>query len=168
MSCYCLLCIVGILLIILEGVVWLCVELYEFWYVCCFQVIQVVSEVVVFGDCLENVEYIYGKKMLCEIDSCVCFLCKCLENLKVVGEWLVDLNWVYFGVWVILEDEDGEQVCYCIVGFDELDLCNNQISIDLLFVCVLVGKELDVEVLVCILVGEKFWFVVEIEYLLVF
>jgi transcription elongation factor GreB len=127
-------------------------------------VTQAVSEAAALGDRSENAEYIYGKKMLREIDSRVRFLRKRLENLKVVGERPADPNRVYFGAWVTLEDEDGEQARYRIVGPDELDLRNNQISIDSPLARALVGKELDAEVLVRTPAGEKLWFVVEIEY----
>lgn len=104
------------------------------------QVTQAVSEAAALGDRSENAEYIYGKKMLREIDSRVRFLRKRLENLKVVGERPADPNRVYFGAWVTLEDEDGEQACYRIVGPDELDLRNNQISIDSPLARALVGR----------------------------
>ena len=125
---------------------------------------QAVSEAAALGDRSENAEYIYGKKMLREIDSRVRFLRKRLENLKVVGERPADPNKVYFGAWVTLEDEDGEQARYRIVGPDELDLRNNHISIDSPLARALVGKELDAEVMVRSPSGEKLWFVVEIEY----
>ncbi len=125
---------------------------------------QAVSEAAALGDRSENAEYIYGKKMLREIDSRVRFLRKRLENLKVVRDRPGDPNKVYFGAWVTLEDEDGEQARYRIVGPDELDLRSNQISIDSPLARALVGKELDAEVLVRTPAGEKLWFVVEIDY----
>lgn len=154
----------GTPLITPEGAARLRAELHELWHVRRPQVTQAVSEAAALGDRSENAEYIYGKKMLREIDSRVRFLRKRLENLKVVGERPADPNRVYFGAWVTLEDEDGEQARYRIVGPDELDLRNNQISIDSPLARALVGKELDAEVLVRTPAGEKLWFVVEIEY----
>ncbi|RRI28826.1 transcription elongation factor GreB [Pseudomonas aeruginosa] len=154
----------GTPLITPEGAARLRTELHELWHVRRPQVTQAVSEAAALGDRSENAEYIYGKKMLREIDSRVRFLRKRLENLKVVGERPADPNRVYFGAWVTLEDEDGEQARYRIVGPDELDLRNNQISIDSPLARALVGKELDAEVLVRTPAGEKLWFVVEIEY----
>lgn len=61
-------------------------KLHELWHVRRPQVTQAVSEAAALGDRSENAEYIYGKKMLREIDSRVRFLRKRLENLKVVGE----------------------------------------------------------------------------------
>ncbi len=138
----------GTPLITPEGAARLRAELHELWHVRRPQVTQAVSEAAALGDRSENAEYIYGKKMLREIDSRVRFLRKRLENLKVVGERPADPNRVYFGAWVTLEDEDGEQARYRIVGPDELDLRNNQISIDSPLARALVGKELDAEVLV--------------------
>ena len=83
---------------------------------------QSVSEAAAQGDRSENAEYTYGKKMLREIDSRVRFLTKRLEALKVVSEKPSDPNKVYFGAWVTIEDEDGKQSRYRIVGPDELDL----------------------------------------------
>lgn len=154
----------GTPLITPEGEARLRAELYELWNVRRPQVTQAVSEAAALGDRSENAEYIYGKKMLREIDSRVRFLRKRLENLKVVRERPSDPNKVYFGAWVTLEDEDGEQARYRIVGPDELDLRNNQISIDSPLARALVGKELDAEVMVRSPSGEKLWFVIEIEY----
>ncbi|MCY1384867.1 Transcription elongation factor GreA [compost metagenome] len=63
-----------------------------------------------------------------------------------------------------LEDEDGEQARYRIVGPDEFDLKQNLISIDSPLARALVGKALDAEVRVNAPTGEKTWYVVEIDY----
>ena len=120
----------GTPLITPEGEARLRAELHELWHVRRPQVTQSVSEAAAQGDRSENAEYTYGKKMLREIDSRVRFLTKRLEKLKVVSERPGDPNKVYFGAWVTLEDEDGEQARYRIVGPDELDLRQGMISID--------------------------------------
>ena len=51
-------------------------ELDELWLRKRPAVTQAVSEAAALGDRSENAEYIYGKKMLREIDSRVRFLCK--------------------------------------------------------------------------------------------
>jgi transcription elongation factor GreB len=99
----------GTPLITPEGEARLRAELHELWNVRRPQVTQSVSEAAAQGDRSENAEYTYGKKMLREIDSRVRFLRKRLENCKVVSERPADPNKVYFGAWVTLEDEDGEQ-----------------------------------------------------------
>ncbi len=37
---------------------------------------------------------------------------------------------VFLGAWVTLEKEDGEEICYRIVGADEIDAKKNYISLD--------------------------------------
>ncbi|CDF93882.1 Transcription elongation factor GreB [Pseudomonas sp. SHC52] len=102
--------------------------------------------------------------MLREIDSRVRFLTKRLEALKVVSEKPSDPNKVYFGAWVTVEDEDGNEARYRIVGPDELDLKQNLISIDSPLARALIGKALDAEVRVQTPTGEKLVYVVDIAY----
>ena len=125
---------------------------------------QSVSEAAAQGDRSENAEYTYGKKMLREIDSRVRFLTKRLEALKVVSEKPSDPNKVYFGAWVTVEDEDGKESRYRIVGPDELDLKQNLISIDSPLARALIGKALDAEVSVQTPTGEKRVYIVDIAY----
>ena len=154
----------GTALITPEGEARMRAEFHELWHVRRPQVTQAVSEAAAQGDRSENAEYTYGKKMLREIDSRVRFLTKRLEALKVVSEKPSDPNKVYFGAWVTIEDEDGEQSRYRIVGPDELDLKQGLISIDSPLARALVGKELDAEVRVHSPSGEKTCYIVEIEY----
>ncbi|WP_137817192.1 transcription elongation factor GreB [Pseudomonas sp. 2FG] len=154
----------GTPLITPEGEAQMRAELHELWHVRRPQVTQAVSEAAALGDRSENAEYIYGKKMLREIDSRVRFLSKRLENLKVVSEHPSDPNKVYFGAWVTIEDEEGLQACYRIVGPDELDLKQHLISIDSPLARALIGKALDAEVRVQAPTGEKTCYIVEIHY----
>ncbi|HSX90045.1 MAG TPA: transcription elongation factor GreB [Pseudomonas sp.] len=154
----------GTPLITPEGEARLRAELHELWHVRRPQVTQSVSEAAAQGDRSENAEYTYGKKMLREIDSRVRFLTKRLESLKVVSARPSDPDKVYFGAWVSLEDEDGVEARYRIVGPDELDLKLNLISIDSPLARALVGKTLDAEIRVATPTGEKTWYLVAIEY----
>ena len=154
----------GTALITPEGEARMRAELHELWHVRRPQVTQSVSEAAAQGDRSENAEYTYGKKMLREIDSRVRFLSKRLESLKVVGEHPSDPNKVYFGAWVTVEDEDGIEARYRIVGPDELDLKLHLISIDSPLARALLGKALDAEVRVQAPTGEKSWYIVAIEY----
>ena len=154
----------GTALITPEGEARMRAELHELWHVRRPQVTQSVSEAAAQGDRSENAENTYGKKMLREIDSRVRFLTKRLENLKVVDSRPSDPNKVYFGAWVSLEDDDGHESRYRIVGPDELDLKTQQISIDAPLARALIGKALDAEVRVQTPTGEKAWYIVAIEY----
>ncbi|SCW63255.1 MULTISPECIES: transcription elongation factor GreB [unclassified Pseudomonas] len=154
----------GTALITPEGEARMRAEFHELWHVRRPQVTQAVSEAAAQGDRSENAEYTYGKKMLREIDSRVRFLTKRLEALKVVSEKPSDPNKVYFGAWVTVEDEDGKESRYRIVGPDELDLKQNLISIDSPLARALIGKALDAEVSVQTPTGEKRVYIVDISY----
>lgn len=154
----------GTALITPEGEARLRAELHELWHVRRPQVTRAVSEAAAQGDRSENAEYTYGKKMLREIDSRVRFLGKRLEALKVVREQPTDHGKVYFGAWVILEDEEGQQASYRIVGPDEFDLGSGWISIDSPLARSLLGKALDAEIRVQTPAGEQCWYLVGIEY----
>lgn len=155
----------GTALITPEGEARMRAELHELWHVRRPQVTQSVSEAAAQGDRSENAEYTYGKKMLREIDSRVRFLTKRLESLKVVDAHPSDVNKVYFGAWVTIEDEDGKESRYRIVGPDELDLKLNLISIDSPLARALIGKAMDAEVKVHPPTGEKLCYIVAIDYL---
>ncbi|MBC3349352.1 MULTISPECIES: transcription elongation factor GreB [Pseudomonas] len=155
----------GTALITPEGEARMRAEFHELWHVRRPQVTQAVSEAAAQGDRSENAEYTYGKKMLREIDSRVRFLTKRLEALKVVSEKPSDPNKVYFGAWVTVEDEDGKESRYRIVGPDELDLKKNLISIDSPLARALIGKALDAEIKVQTPAGEQLLYVTHIEYL---
>ncbi len=154
----------GTPLITPEGEARLRAELHELWHVRRPQVTQAVSEAAAQGDRSENAEYTYGKKMLREIDSRVRFLTKRLERLKVVSHAPTDRSKVYFGAWVTLEDEDGQEARYRIVGPDELDLKQGLISIDSPLARALVGKPLDAEVRVETPTGPQLRYIVAIDY----
>ena len=81
------------------------------------------------GDRSENAEYIYGKKRLREIDRRIRFLSRRLDTCTIVSpEDQADTERVWFGAWVTLEDEDGTERTYQIVGEDEIDLDRKRIS----------------------------------------
>jgi transcription elongation factor GreB len=93
-------------------------------------VTEKVSAAAALGDRSENAEYIYGKKQLREIDKRIRYLTKVLDNLIIVDRIPDDRDCIYFGAWVHLEDQDGEEHVYRIVGADEIDLTQGWISIN--------------------------------------
>lgn len=62
-----------------------------------------VQEAAAHGDRSENAEYIYGKKMLREIDRRIRFLSRRLDDMVVVDRLPEDQSKVFFGAWVTLE-----------------------------------------------------------------
>lgn len=110
------------------------------------EVTQAVREAAALGDRSENAEYIYGKKQLREIDRRVRFLTKRLEELTVVDRTPDDTGRVYFGAWVTVENEAGDEQCYRLVGPDEFDLSKGLLSVDAPLARALLGKRRDDEV----------------------
>lgn len=92
------------------------------------------------GDRSENAEYIYGKKRLIEIDERIHQLSKLLDTLTIV-EPRTDGDQVFFGAWVTVEDEDGNQFTYRIVGPDESDSAKKLISSESPMAKALLGKK---------------------------
>lgn len=140
-------------------------ELHQLWKVERPQVTDVVHEAAKNGDRSENGDYIYGKKRLREIDSRVRFLSKRLDDLNVIIAIPRDKNKVFFGAWVTLEDEEGVEVRYRIVGPDEFNLREQKISMDSPLAKSLMGKRLDDEVRFNSPNGEKYYCITAIDYL---
>ncbi len=147
-----------------EGEAALRAELHQLWKVERPQVTSAVHEAAKNGDRSENGDYIYGKKRLREIDGRVRFLNKRLEELQVVDRAPDDHDKVYFGAWVTLEDDDGEEQRYRIVGPDEFDLKQGKLSMDSPMARSLLGKRLDDEVTVRSPAGEQRFYITGISY----
>ncbi|MFO8142196.1 MAG: transcription elongation factor GreB [Marinobacter sp.] len=139
-------------------------ELQFLWKVKRPEVTQAVREAAAQGDRSENAEYIYGKKQLREIDRRVRFLGKRLDELTVVDRLPDDQSRVYFGAWVTVEDEDGDEQSYRLVGSDEFDLGKGYLSINSPLARALVGKHLDDEVSVKTPEGWKVVVITGIRY----
>jgi transcription elongation factor GreB len=116
------------------------------------------------GDRSENAEYIYRKKQLREIDRRIRYLQKRLDVVKVVDAAPTDPGRVFFGARVTLEQDDGDEVSYRIVGADELDAERGWISVDSPVARALLGKALDDEITVPAPGGERRLWVTAIDY----
>jgi transcription elongation factor GreB len=147
-----------------EGASRLKEELDHLWRVLRPQVTQAVSEAAAQGDRSENAEYIYGKRQLREIDRRVRFLRQRLDGMTVVDTPPKDGSRVFFGAWVTLEDDDGTQTEYRIVGPDEFDLTRGYVSMDSPLGKALMRKALDDEVKVEVPGGMKMYVVVGVRY----
>jgi transcription elongation factor GreB len=116
------------------------------------------------GDRSENAEYIYGKRKLAEIDRRLTFLGKRLDVLKVVDQPPAADGRVYFGAWVTLEDEEGQQSRYRVVGSDETDAGEKKISIESPLARALLQKRIGDEVVVQRPKGEITYLIVSVDY----
>lgn len=128
------------------------------------KVTQQVSEAAALGDRSENAEYIYGKKRLREIDRRVRYLRKRLEDATVVKVLPSDINKIYFGAWVELENEAGESREYRIVGPDEVGDKPGYVSMDAPLGRALLGKQVDDEVAIVTPTGRTRYYVAAIRY----
>lgn len=139
-------------------------ELTQLWKVERPQVTDVVHEAAKNGDRSENGDYIYGKRRLREIDSRVRFLTKRLDELTVVDRIPDDREKVFFGAYVTLADDAGEEVTYQIVGPDEFNVKEGKLSMDSPLARQLLGKRLDDEIVLRLPEGTKRYDLVEIDY----
>jgi len=110
------------------------------------EVTRILSAAAAEGDRSENAEYIYRKKELREIDARVRFLRKRLDNMVIVDRIPSDTDKIYFGAWVTVEDNEGTEKTYRVVGPDEFDPKLGYISMDSPMGKALLGKSLDDEI----------------------
>jgi transcription elongation factor GreB len=81
------------------------------------------------GDRSENGDYIYGKKRLREIDRRIRFLTKRLEVAEVTDPAVHHgHDQVFFGATVTYAEESGQERTITIMGIDEADSGQGQVS----------------------------------------
>ncbi len=148
-----------------EGHARLKAELDDLWRARRPEVVKALAAAAAEGDRSENAEYTYRKKQLGEIDRRVRYLSKRLEALRVVDAAPSDLDAVFFGARVELEDADsGDIVRYRIVGPDETDAARGWISIDSPLARALLKKRIDDELEVDLPGGRRAFTLVGVDY----
>lgn len=128
------------------------------------EVTKAVTAAAAEGDRSENAEYIYRKKQLREIDYRVRFLRKRLDGMIVVSRIPDDIDSVYFGAWVELEDRQGKTMKIRIVGPDEIDPKLSYISMDSPMGQILLGKKLDDDFILKRPDGEIEYTIIDVQY----
>jgi transcription elongation factor GreB len=128
------------------------------------KVVQEVSDAAAQGDRSENAEYIYGKRRLREIDRRMGFLTRRLEKAVVVEPRRDAAGKIFFGAIVLVEDEEGAQAKYQIVGEDEIDLEQRRISWRSPLGRVLLGKRQEDTVVLRKPSGEVELTILEVRY----
>jgi len=147
-----------------EGAQKLTEELQHLWKIERPQVTTRVAEAAAQGDRSENAEYIYGKKRLRQIDGKIRFLTKRLDGITVVDHTPDDQDMVYFGAFVTLEDEEGKEVEYRIVGPDEFNVAEGKLSMDSPLGKAMLGKRVEDEIRISTPKGVKGFFILKIRY----
>lgn len=84
-------------------------ELKQLWHEERPEITKKVNWAASLGDRSENADYQYNKQLLRKIDRRVRYLGKRLEELKIVDYSPEQEGKVYFGAWVDIENEEGEQ-----------------------------------------------------------
>ena len=86
-----------------------------------------------------------------------------MPDLKIVSQ-IGDRSKVFFGASVTLEKEDGEEVQYRIVGPDETNTRQGDISVDSPLAKALMKKEMDDEVSILIDGTQTTYYILNIDY----
>lgn len=123
-----------------------------------------VGEAAALGDRSENADYTYNKKELNRVIARIRYLTIRLDELQVVDRLPANLDKIFFGAFVDLEDEEGEALHLRIVGHDEIDTQKRWISIDAPMAKALLGKQVDDDIKVLTPNGEVFYTVTGIRY----
>ncbi|WP_447510672.1 transcription elongation factor GreB [Acinetobacter geminorum] len=140
-------------------------ELKQLWHEERPEITKKVNWAASLGDRSENADYQYNKQLLRKIDRRVRYLGKRLEELKIVDYSPEQDGKVYFGAWVEIENEEGEQKTLRIVGIDEIyDHHPQHISIESPMARALLGKEVGDEIEVHTPSGKKLWYINTIRY----
>lgn len=93
------------------------------------QVVEIVHWAASNGDRSENGDYIYGKKRLREIDRRIRFLTKRLSIAQVIDPSVHHgSDQIFFGATVVYADEHGQERRITILGIDEVDSAQDQVS----------------------------------------
>ena len=93
------------------------------------KIVEVVHWAAGNGDRSENGDYLYGKKRLREIDRRIRFLTRRLELAEVTDPSLLHgSDQVFFGATVSYADASGHERAVTILGIDEADSAQGQVS----------------------------------------
>jgi len=131
------------------------------------EVTKVVSWAASLGDRSENADYQYGKKRLREIDRRLRFLIRRINEAQVVDPLEQQQRGgdkILFGATVTLEDEQGLERKYSIVGEDEVDTSKGLISWKSPIGKGLLGRQLDDEVSIRTPSGNQVFSIIEVVY----
>ena len=110
------------------------------WTVTRPRVVAEVEAAAALGDRSENAEYLYGKKKLRELDRRLRELSERMDSLTVIDPAPHPSGRAYFGAWVTVEQDDGDERRYRLVGPDEFDVEAGLISVDAPLGRALLGK----------------------------
>ncbi|NBW98441.1 transcription elongation factor GreB [bacterium] len=116
------------------------------------------------GDRSENADYIYGKRRLREMDRRIRFLSKRLEIAEIIDPEQQKSEKVLFGATVTIQDENGSNRRFIIVGVDETNVKEGRISWVSPVGKALLQAQVGDTVTIHTPKGEEDWEIIQIEY----
>lgn len=128
------------------------------------EITKVVAWAASLGDRSENADYHFNKRLLRQIDGRIRHLIKLFEVAEKVEYHSSQEGKVFFGSWVDLENDTGDQLRLRIVGDEEVYWHKNYISLHSPMGKAILGKSVDDEVLVHTPTGIKDWYIKKISY----
>ena len=129
------------------------------------EVVSALADAAAEGDRSENAEYIYRKKQLREIDRRLRFLSQRIDVAIITDPRdQKRRDKVFFGATVTVEDGEGVEHVYRIIGVDEINAEAGEVSWRSPLGTALLGKLLGDTVTVRWHAGERELTVVEIDY----
>ncbi len=129
------------------------------------RVIQAIAEAREHGDLKENAEYHAAREQQGFIEGRIQEIEGKLSTAQIIDPSTLNAGGkVVFAATVVLEDEDGNEVTYQIVGEDEADIKVGRISVTSPVARALIGKQEGDEVLVKTPGGDREYEVVEVRY----
>ncbi len=129
------------------------------------RVIQAIAEAREHGDLKENAEYHAAREQQGFIEGRIQEIEGKLSTAQIIDPSTLNAGGkVVFAATVVLEDEDGNEVTYQIVGEDEADIKAGRISVTSPVARALIGKQEGDEVLVKTPGGDREYEVVEVRY----
>lgn len=128
------------------------------------EITRIVSWAASLGDRSENADYTYNKRKLREIDRRIRYLTKLFDDAQKVEYSPQQEGKAYFGAWITLEDENGEELTFRIVGNEEIYQNKQYISLNSPMAKACLGKEEDDEIEVITSEGKRRWFIQKIWY----
>lgn len=131
------------------------------------RIIKAIAEARAHGDLKENAEYHAAKDEQGFVEARIRNIEGQLSNAEIIDVTSFGTTGrVIFGATVdILDEDDGSEVTYTIVGEDEADIGSGLVSISSPIARALIGKEVGDLVVVKAPAGDKNYEVVEVKYI---
>lgn len=140
-------------------------ELHKLKTVDRFANVKDIEEARAHGDISENAEFAAAKEQQAHIAGRIALIDDKLARAQVIDPTGQTGDRVRFGATVDLEDsENGEEICYTIVGEDEADISKGLISVTSPVARALMNKEPDDEVTVKVPKGTRQLEILAVRY----